>query len=100
MDLLDTFTGDILTHWGELNEGMGPGMMYWGHGFGWFMPIMFFAFWITFIVGVVYLIRWFTASARSKEETAESAMDILKKRYARGEIGKEEFEEKQKDLEA
>jgi putative membrane protein len=29
---------------------------------------------------------------------AETALDVLKKRYARGEIGKQEFEEKKRDL--
>jgi putative membrane protein len=36
---------------------------------------------------------------RSWGSSSESAREILDKRYARGEIGKEEYEEKKKDLE-
>ena len=86
----------------ELGEGYGwrPWMM-WGYGMGWFWPVMIFAFWVSVIVGIILLIRWMIYST-SKERGArseESALDILKKRYARGEIKKEEFEEKKKDIE-
>ncbi|MDI6802180.1 MAG: SHOCT domain-containing protein [Thermodesulfovibrionales bacterium] len=66
----------------------------WGMGFGWLFMIIF---WILIILGVVYLIK-LIAGAPKKEEKGEAALDILKQRYARGEISKEEFEEKKKDL--
>jgi putative membrane protein len=79
---------------------MGPWMMNWGHGMGWFWPIIMMAFWIAVIVGIIFLIRWAVLSANKDRgyKPGESALDILKKRYARGEIKKEEFEEKKKDL--
>ncbi|HQU29522.1 MAG: SHOCT domain-containing protein [Nitrospira sp.] len=51
-----------------------------------------------------YLGNWFLVTAlmsRGSEGSTppESALEILKKQYARGEINKEEFEEKRKDLE-
>ena len=53
-----------------------------------------------FVVALVLMVRWLWGQRmpfviREKE----SALDILKKRYARGEIGKEEFERLKKDIE-
>jgi putative membrane protein len=54
------------------------------------------------ILVIVLLIRRIRPSKGSGRETdllAESALEILKKRYARGEINKEEYLAKKKDLE-
>ena len=80
---------------------MGPGMMEGGYGMGWIWTIIMFAFWIAVIVGVIFLIRWLAITMRTGGQSArseDSALEILKRRYARGEINKEEFEEKKKDL--
>jgi putative membrane protein len=81
--------------------GMGPGMMDWESGIGWIWTIIMFAFWIAVIVGVIFLVRWLAITMRTGGQWArseDSALEILKRRYARGEINKEEFEEKKKDL--
>ncbi len=80
--------------------GMGPGMMGWGN-MGWFGPIFMIIFWVLLIVLIVLLIRWLLSSGRGSNQDhgrEESALEILKKRYARGEIEKEEFEAKKRDL--
>ncbi len=93
---------DILSRWGG-DYGPGPGMMGgFGHGMGGFGFIMMIAFWILIVVGIVFAIRWLAASTNAAKSTLagrETPLDILKKRYARGEIDKAEFEEKQKILE-
>lgn len=74
-----------MMHWGDFG-----GMGYGGFGFGWIFMVLFWAF---VILGIVYLIKQISGTgntARGKE-TAE---DILKKRYASGEITKEEYREK------
>ena len=84
---------------------MGPGMMGGfgiGHGMGGFGFIMMIAFWILIVVGIVFAIKWLAASANAAKSipaSGETPVDILKKRYALGEIDKVEFEEKQKVLE-
>ena len=79
---------------------MGPWMMG-GFGWWWFMPIFMIIFWGLVIWGVVALVRGLSGSrgSDSAPSTTDSALDILKRRYARGDISKEEYEEKKKDLE-
>lgn len=61
------------------------------------MWILGFIFWILILVGLILLIKYLWEGAGSRGGQ-ESALEVLKKRYARGEISKEEFEEKKKDL--
>jgi putative membrane protein len=69
-----------------------------GYGFvGYGMLILAFIFWILVFVGLVLLIKYLWEGGRGKR-VEESALEVLKKRYARGEISKEEFEEKKKDM--
>lgn len=80
-------------------HGYGGMMGSYGFGAGWM--IFGFIFWILIIVGIVLLIKWFIDQSKTvstEPRATETALDILKKRYARGEIGKEEFEEKRRDL--
>ena len=70
----------------------------WGVWGMWGIGMMFFMllFWGLIIVGVVLGIRWLIN--QGKESRSDSALEILRQRYARGEINKEEFEGKKKDL--
>lgn len=52
---------------------------------------------VLIIIGLALLIRFLWKSSEHKIEK-ESAFEILQKRYARGEIDKEEFQDKKKDL--
>jgi putative membrane protein len=79
---------------------MGPGMMQ-GWGMGWFGGIFMIVFWILILVGLVLVIKWLiqtTSRGKVEGNTGSRAMEILKERYARGEIDKAEFEEKKKYL--
>lgn len=72
-------------------------MMSGGQGFmaGGFMWI----FWIAFIVGIIFLVRWVVQQSRPGErKLEESSLELLNKRYARGEIDRNEYEQKKKDL--
>ena len=79
---------------------MGPGMMG-GWGMGWFGGIFMIVFWILILVGLVFVIRWLVQTTAKKEDSGQrgsQAMEILKERYARGEIDKTQFESMKRDL--
>ena len=94
-------TTKALAQWRGYGQGMGPGMMGWGYGMGWIGMIIMVIFWIAVIIGIIFLIRWLFVSAGAKghgTSSEDSPLEILKRRYARGDINKEEFEQKKKDL--
>lgn len=77
------------------NWGLGgPG--FFGMGFGMLL------FWALLIAGVIAVLRWLIVGPGRRTPPAErsSALDILAQRYARGEIDREEFEQKRLDLTA
>jgi len=75
---------------------MGPGSGYYmmgGSGM-WFFPLIFI---ILFVVVIFYLFKQ-NETKTSTGSSNESALDILKKRYAKGEISKDEYESMKKEL--
>lgn len=75
---------------------MYTGMMGWDGGI-WMVFNMVFG--ILLMVGIVLLVAWVGQKALGTgSRTEESALEVLKKRYARGEISKAEYEEKKRDL--
>lgn len=74
----------------------GPG---WGSGYGVFGWLMMLLFWILIIVGAVLIIRWLVTETGSRGAgSGETALDILKRRYAKGELTKEQFDAMKRDL--
>lgn len=67
---------------------------YWG----WFGWVFMLTWWILFISLIIAIIRWLLFRSRENLDGGRTALDILKERYAKGEIDKKEFEEKKKDL--
>ncbi len=83
---------------------MGPGMMGWG-GFG-FSPIgwvMMLLFWGLILGGGALLLIWLFRQGQpagvGPGPATRSPVDILRERYARGEITREQFEQMRRDIE-
>ncbi len=75
--------------WGEFGYGMGI--------FGWLFMLII---WGLIILAMVVIVRWLWNQGRSGASTGatDGPLGILKRRYERGEIGREEYDRMKKDL--
>ncbi|MDZ7859156.1 MAG: SHOCT domain-containing protein [Candidatus Krumholzibacteriota bacterium] len=62
-----------------------------GYGWGWIIGIIFF-------IAVIWIIVRMVSQNNQLRGNNKTPLDILKERYAKGEIDKQEFEERKKDL--
>jgi len=67
------------------------GHFFHGGGFMWI-------FWVLLIIAIVFIFQNITKGKSSSG--SESSLEILKKRYARGEIDEDEFERRRNELES
>ncbi|MFZ3288632.1 MAG: SHOCT domain-containing protein [Telluria sp.] len=78
-------------------------MMNFGHG-AWMMGGMWplsTLFLALIVVGVLLFVRWLSKrDGQGKKNSDESPLDILKNRYAKGEIDRETFEKIRRDIDA
>ena len=93
--LYGSMTAALLVQERVYEWGWGMHPMWWG-AWGLGMVVLMLLFWGLVIVGLVIGIRWLLG--QGKESGSGSALEILRQRYARGEINKEEFEAKKRDL--
>ena len=68
-----------------------------GFGFGGIFMILW---WVLIIVGIVVLVKWLVTSSGTTGRSGgdDKALELLKERYARGEIDEQEFQKRKRDL--
>ena len=68
----------------------------WGFGFWWIFPLIFGSLWLLLIAGIVFRFRRFGPGARHWH--SHSATDVLRERFARGDIDADEYQKRLKVL--
>jgi putative membrane protein len=71
----------------------------WGGGPGWgWYGVTHLLWWALVVVAIVLLARRAVGRGREPPSNVDRALEILRERYARGEIDAQEFEQRKRDL--
>lgn len=76
------------------------GSMGWGGGWGMLGAVHMVLWWALIILGIVVLAKWLLGGAPRAGAEGDRALGILRERYAHGEIDKDEFDKRKRDLAA
>jgi putative membrane protein len=96
--MMGRFMGMGIGPSGSLFSSFNQNTMMGLYGIGGFWGgLLMILFWVLVIIGIIALIKY-ALRANEESRSSKSALDILKERYARGEMDKSEYEEKKRDL--
>lgn len=78
---------------GTMMDGSGFGII--GMLFGLFVALLFL---VGIIVLIIWIVKQFAPGGTPAQQSNDSALDVLKERFAKGEISKEEYADMKKVL--
>ena len=79
--------------WSDMGSMMG-----YGGGWGALGILHMVLWWVLIILGIVVLVKWIAGGKNRTQSSGDRALGILRERYARGEIEKDEFDKRRQDL--
>lgn len=95
----DQYSENMMSGLNTMMSGIGCFSGNFNSPLGILIALFWFIFWISIVALLILLVIFLFKKFSGKSIIEKSALDILKERYAKGEISKEEFEKKKQDLE-
>jgi putative membrane protein len=96
---MSTAINPFCPQWHGFPNGGGSGMMNW-YGVSWHFGIPTILISVLAVLGIILCIRWLLMPGKQRRPALhlETPLDILKKRYARGELTRDEYLNMRRDM--